>query len=174
MVRRVIGSGKIATAAHTMYLPVAYHNCGGPVTHFASWHLAMATPNLKILETVRRHYNDRFLPVVAASGAPQNGRLGVPPGPGLGVVIREEFLRSGKVEIDFVDEGTADRSRVVWRRGESMSPKGRMVAPSLAKQRRKRKGRSIGLQEGWWRKTEIVFMFQPRFLWAACSPATIS
>jgi galactonate dehydratase len=130
---------KIATAAHTMYLPVAYHNCGGPVTHFASWHLAMATPNLKILETVRRHYNDRFLPVVAASGAPQNGRLGVPPGPGLGVEIREEFLRSGKVEIDFVDEGTADRSRVVWGRGESMSPKGPMVAPALAKQRRKRK-----------------------------------
>jgi len=87
--------------------------------------LAMATPNLKILETVRRHYNDRFLPVVAASGAPQNGRLGVPPGPGLGVEIREDFLRSGNVEIDFVDEGTADRSRVVWERGESMSPKGR-------------------------------------------------
>jgi hypothetical protein len=131
---------------------------------------------LPITRRTKRHldYNDRFLPVVAASGAPQNGRLGVPPGPGLGVVIREEFLRSGKVEIDFVDEGTADRSRVVWRRGESMSPKGRMVAPSLAKQRRKRKGRSIGLQEGWWRKTEIVFMFQPRFLWAACSPATIS
>ena len=42
---------KIATAAHTEYLPVAYHNCGGPITHFASWHLAMATPNLKILET---------------------------------------------------------------------------------------------------------------------------
>src|SRR5580700_5344329 len=34
--------------------PSPTHNCGGPVTHFASWHLAMATPNLKILETVRR------------------------------------------------------------------------------------------------------------------------
>jgi len=29
-------------------------------------------------------------------GAPQNGRLGVPPGPGLGVELREEFLRSGR------------------------------------------------------------------------------
>jgi L-alanine-DL-glutamate epimerase-like enolase superfamily enzyme len=116
---------KIANAAHTMYLPVAYHNCGGPITHFANWHLAMATPNLKILETVRRHYNDRFLPVVTTSGAPQNGRLGVPPGPGLGVELREEFLRSGKVEADFVDEKTVDHARVVWGRGESMSPKGR-------------------------------------------------
>jgi hypothetical protein len=62
---------------------------------------------------------------VTASGAPQNGRLGVPPGPGLGVEIREEFLRSGKVEVDFVDEKTVDHSRVVWGRGESMSPKGK-------------------------------------------------
>ena len=85
----------------------------------------MATPNLKILETVRRHYNERFLPIVTASGAPQNGRLGVPPGPGLGVEIREDFLHSGKVEISFVDEKTVDRSRVVWGRGESMSPKGK-------------------------------------------------
>src|SRR5579871_30855 len=114
---------KIATAAHTMYLPVAYHNCGGPITHFASWHLAMATPNLKILETVRRHYNDRFLPVASASGAPSNGRMGVPPGPGLGVEIREDFLRSGKVQIESVDEKSADRSKIDWGRGESQNPK---------------------------------------------------
>jgi len=114
---------KIATAAHTMYLPVAYHNCGGPVTHFASWHLAMATPNLKILETVRCHYDDRFVPVVTASGAPANGRLGVPPGPGLGVDLREDFLSSGRVEIAVVDEKMADQSRVAWERGESMSPR---------------------------------------------------
>jgi len=94
---------KIANAAHTMYLPVAYHNCGGPVTHFASWHLAMATPNLKILETVRRHYNDRFVPVVNESGVPRNGRLDIPPGPGLGVDLQPELLRSGNVEIRNVE-----------------------------------------------------------------------
>jgi len=114
---------KIANAAHTMYLPVAFHNCGGPITHFASWHLAMATTNLQILETVRRHYNDRFLPVATASGAPRDGRLRVPPGPGLGVDIRDDFLHSGKVVIDSLDEQMADRARVVWGRGESISPK---------------------------------------------------
>jgi len=97
---------KIANAAHTMYLPVAYHNCGGPITHFASWHLAMATPNLKILETVRRHYKDRFVSVATASGVPEKGRLGLPPGPGLGVDLRPDFLRSGKAEIQTVDENT--------------------------------------------------------------------
>jgi len=94
---------KIANAAHTMYLPVAYHNCGGPVTHFASWHLAIATPNLKTLETVRRHYNDRFVPVVVASGVPENGRLGIPPGPGLGVDLQPHLLQSENVEIRSVE-----------------------------------------------------------------------
>lgn len=115
---------KIANAAQTMYLPVAYHNCGGPVTHFASWHLAMATPNLKILETVRRHYDDRFVPIATAPGAPQKGTLGIPPGPGLGVDLREDFLRSGRVKSDFVDEHNAHRSQALWGRGESVSPKG--------------------------------------------------
>lgn len=114
---------KITAAAHTQYLPVAFHNCGGPVTHFASWHLAMATPNLKILESVRRHYNDRYVPVVTNPGAPQNGRLGIPPGPGLGVELKEDFLRSGRLKIESIDERNADKSLVAWARGESMSPK---------------------------------------------------
>jgi len=116
---------KISIAAHTEFLPVAFHNCGGPFTHFASWHLAMATPNLKILESVRRHYNDRYVPVVTNTGAPQNGRLGVPPGPGLGVELRDEFLRSGKVQMESIDEQTADKSLTAWDRGESRSPKGK-------------------------------------------------
>ncbi len=37
---------KIASWAETYYLPVAPHNCAGPVTHFAGWHFATATPNL--------------------------------------------------------------------------------------------------------------------------------
>jgi len=115
---------KIAAAAHTQYLPVAYHNCGGPITHFASWHLAMATPNLKILETVRRHYSDRYLPVATTTGIPEAGRLGIPPGPGLGVDLKEEFLRSGKVQIESVDDKIADKSSVAWDRGQSISPKG--------------------------------------------------
>jgi galactonate dehydratase len=115
---------KIAIAAHTNYLPVAYHNCGGPITHFASWHLAMATPNLKILETVRRHYNERFVPIVTTSGTPQGGKLGVPPGPGLGVELREDFLHSSKVQLAFVDEHNVRHSQVLWGRGEAGSPKG--------------------------------------------------
>lgn len=91
---------KIANWAETYYLPIAPHNCGGPVTHFASWHLATATPNLMILETVRRHYTDRFVPIVTSPGAPENGTLGLPPGPGLGVELKSEFLQSGRIAIE--------------------------------------------------------------------------
>ncbi|HEX4485435.1 MAG TPA: mandelate racemase/muconate lactonizing enzyme family protein [Terriglobales bacterium] len=114
---------KIAAAAHTQYLPVAFHNCAGPITHFASWHLSMATPNLKILETVRRHYTDRYPLIVTANGAPENGRLGVPPGPGLGVELKPEFLRSGRVQIESVDEQSVSKSAAAWHEGKSAGPK---------------------------------------------------
>src|SRR5574341_2586975 len=39
---------KIAALAETYYLPVAPHNCGGPVLHFASAHLAANATNLCI------------------------------------------------------------------------------------------------------------------------------
>lgn len=113
---------KIAAAAHTEYLPVAFHNCGGPITHFASWHLAMATPNLKILESVRRHYNDRYLRVATANGAPQNGRLGIPPGPGLGVDLLPDLLRSNRVHIESVDERSVGRSQTAWHEGKAKNP----------------------------------------------------
>ena len=90
---------KIANWAETYYLPIAPHNCGGPVTHFATWHLAAATPNLFIMETVRRHYADRFARVATSCGQPAGGYLEIPPGPGLGVELKPEFLQSGETVI---------------------------------------------------------------------------
>jgi galactonate dehydratase len=98
---------KIAALAATYYLPVAPHNCAGPITHFASWHLATATPNLAILETVRRHYSHRYPEIATADGAPANGQLGIPPGPGLGVDLQEAFVRGPRVTLHCVDEAGA-------------------------------------------------------------------
>jgi galactonate dehydratase len=95
---------KIAALASTYYLPIAPHNCAGPITHFASWHLATATPNLTILETVRRHYTHRYPEMTTATCTPNNGHLGIPPGPGLGVDLREEFVRGPRVTVHSVDE----------------------------------------------------------------------
>jgi len=34
----------------------------------------------------------------------QNGQLGIPPGPGLGVDLKEEFVRGQRVTLHSVDE----------------------------------------------------------------------
>ena len=78
---------KIAALAETYYLPVAPHNCGGPVLHWASAHFAAAIPNLRILETVRRHYLDEYDGLLESMLVPEDGWLPLPEGPGLGVKL---------------------------------------------------------------------------------------
>jgi hypothetical protein len=57
-----------------------------------------------ILETVRRHYQDRFLGIATRAGAPHQGVLGIPPGPGLGVELEAAFLAGGRVRMEFLEE----------------------------------------------------------------------
>ena len=83
---------KIATAAETMFRPVAPHNCGGPVLHAASLHLAANVPNLFICETVRRHYDDEYRGLVTRSYSAREGAFDLPDGPGLGVELTPETL----------------------------------------------------------------------------------
>jgi galactonate dehydratase len=85
---------KIATMAETYYLPIAPHNCGGPVLHFATAHLSANVPNLYIMESVRRHYLDEYQGVLTQSLVPgKDGYLPLPPGPGLGVELSEDVLK---------------------------------------------------------------------------------
>ncbi len=85
---------KIATMAETYYLPVAPHNCGGPILHFASAHFAANVTNLFIMETVRRHYGEEYEGLVTRSLVAEAGQLPLPPGPGLGVELSEAVLAS--------------------------------------------------------------------------------
>jgi len=90
---------KIAAMAETHYLPVAPHNCGGPVLHFASAHVAANLTNLYILETVRRHYQDEYPALVTATLDPVAGLMPLPPGPGLGIELRPEVLSLPNVTV---------------------------------------------------------------------------
>ncbi len=83
---------KIASMAEAHYLPVAPHNCGGPVLHAASAHLAANLTNLCILETVRRHYLDEYRGLLSTDIVPVAGHLPLPPGPGLGVRLNDAVL----------------------------------------------------------------------------------
>jgi L-alanine-DL-glutamate epimerase-like enolase superfamily enzyme len=91
---------RIAAMAETYYLPVAPHNCGGPVLHFASAHLAANLTNLYLLETVRRHYLEDYAGLVTASLVPYGGELPAPPGPGLGVELAEGIAARDGVVVE--------------------------------------------------------------------------
>jgi len=90
---------KIATMAETYYLPVAPHNCGGPVLHAASLHLAANLTNLFILESVRRHYLDEYRDIVTQTLPPAAGEFALPPGPGLGVELCPKVMTRPDAQI---------------------------------------------------------------------------
>jgi len=97
---------KIAALADTYYLPVAPHNCGGPVLHFASAHLAASLTNLLILETVRRHYADEYRGLLTASLVPQKGRLSLPAGRGLGVELDPSVRSHPRVAVKKIERSS--------------------------------------------------------------------
>jgi L-alanine-DL-glutamate epimerase-like enolase superfamily enzyme len=91
---------KIATMAETYYVPVAPHNCGGPVLHLASLHLAQNIPNLFILETVRRHYLKEYRGLVNFTGPiDPDGTFQAPTGHGLGIELDPAVLQRADVQL---------------------------------------------------------------------------
>ena len=91
---------KIAAMAETYYLPVAPHNCGGPILHFASAHLAANLTNLTILESVRRHYLEEYRGIVTRDLVTVGGTIPLPPGPGLGVDLDPSVFSQPGVKVD--------------------------------------------------------------------------
>ena len=95
---------KIASMAETWYLPIAPHNCGGPVLHAASQHLAANLTNLYILESVRRHYLDEYRGIVTNTLPAVDGEFPLPPGPGLGIELSPETLARPDATFDRIPE----------------------------------------------------------------------
>jgi L-alanine-DL-glutamate epimerase-like enolase superfamily enzyme len=89
---------RIADLAAVHYLPVAPHNCGGPVLHAATLHFAAAIPNLYIAESVRRHYADEYRESVGSLADPVDGFFALPPGPGLGIELEGAILERPDLE----------------------------------------------------------------------------
>ena len=85
-------SKKIAALAETYQMPVAPHNPGGPISNLVANHFSASIYNLFILESVRAYYLTWFNDVVTHNHVPADGSFALPPGPGLGVDLRPEFL----------------------------------------------------------------------------------
>lgn len=84
---------KIAAMAEAWHLPVAPHDCTGPVVLGASTHLSLNAPNALVQESVRAFYRTWYRDLVTALPEVKDGRITVPPGPGLGMELHPDIGR---------------------------------------------------------------------------------
>lgn len=75
---------KIASMAEAWHLPVAPHDCTGPLVLTASTHLSCNAPNALIQESVRSFYTGWYKELVTALPEVKDGMIAPPPGPGFG------------------------------------------------------------------------------------------
>ncbi|MYS81075.1 mandelate racemase/muconate lactonizing enzyme family protein [Embleya scabrispora] len=82
---------KVANLADTFSIPVAPHDCTGPITLAACFHLAMAQPNAFIQETVRAFLRTWYPRVVTGLPEIHNGIATSSADPGLGLRLADGF-----------------------------------------------------------------------------------
>ena len=78
---------KIATIAEAYHLPVAPHDCTGPVVLAASTHLSVNLPNALTQEKVRAYYTGWYKELVTELPEVSGGHVSPPEGPGLGTEL---------------------------------------------------------------------------------------
>lgn len=97
---------KIATMAEAYQLPVAPHDCTGPVVLIASTHLSVNAPNAMIQESVRAYYTGWYQELVTALPTVENGQIAPPPGPGLGTELLPDLHERPDAHVRVSDEGS--------------------------------------------------------------------
>lgn len=78
---------KIAAMADAWQLPVAPHDCTGPVVWAASTHLSLHAPNALIQESVRAFYTGWYKELVTELPVVTNGMISLNDKPGLGLEL---------------------------------------------------------------------------------------
>ncbi len=96
---------RIADLADTYHLPIAPHDCTGPITVLANLHLGVAAPNTMITEVVRGFLTGYYAEVLDAP-LPVAGGYGRPPQrPGLGAEFAPGFLDRPDVAVRTSERG---------------------------------------------------------------------
>ena len=84
---------KIAAMAEAWHLPVAPHDCTGPVVFTASTHLSLNAPNALVQESVRAFYNGWYKDVLTAIPTVRDGFVTIPEGSGFGCELIPDLDR---------------------------------------------------------------------------------
>jgi len=84
---------RIAALADAWQLPVAPHDCTGPLVFLASLHFSIHAPNALVQESVRAFYTGWYRELVTHVPQPAQGVFTKPPGPGLGAELLPELWK---------------------------------------------------------------------------------
>ncbi len=90
---------KIATLSDAYHLPIAPHDCTGPVNVFACLHVCATVPNAMVMETVRGFIEGDYREIVTRPVPVRGGHAYLDFGPGLGVQLRPEVLARADVSV---------------------------------------------------------------------------
>ncbi len=101
---------KISTFADTYFLPITTHDCVGPVAMWAAAHLMLHIPNAMIAEIVRGYLYGWYNDVVTDQIKLEDGLLSVNGKPGLGVALRDEFVKGNRCRV----ETTTEDQLLMW------------------------------------------------------------
>jgi L-alanine-DL-glutamate epimerase-like enolase superfamily enzyme len=83
---------RIAAMAHAYAMPIAPHDCVGPVTLMHSVHLSLNAPNALIQETVRAYNATWYREIVDTLPKIENGYAYPPEGTGAGTDLLDSFV----------------------------------------------------------------------------------
>ena len=84
---------KIAAMAEAYHLPIAPHDCTGPVLLAAAAHLSQNAGNTLVQEVVRSYYHEWYRDIVTELPPLENGYIRIPDGPGLGTRLLPDLKR---------------------------------------------------------------------------------
>ncbi len=84
---------KIATMAEAYHLPVAPHDCTGPIVYTASCHLSCNVPNALVQESVRAFYTGWYTELVTNLPPMEKGFVRPTEGPGLGTDLLPDLAK---------------------------------------------------------------------------------
>jgi L-alanine-DL-glutamate epimerase-like enolase superfamily enzyme len=90
---------KIAAMAEAWHVPVAFHDCTGPVALTVSTHLALNTRNCWVQEMVRAFYFGWYHRFVTNLPPVVKGEITVPAGPGLGLALQPDVAKRPGVSL---------------------------------------------------------------------------
>src|SRR5258705_2518652 len=99
---------RVSTLASAYGVPVAPHDCTGPVVLTAGTHLGVHLANAALQETVRAFYHGWYRELVTELPVMERGWIRPPEGPGLGLALRPDVLRRPDVSVR--TSGRAPRS----------------------------------------------------------------